>query len=128
MKILKDLKEKLHAKGVDIIDTDYYDIIDMWQSWYNGNHIMRSVRFCTGNLLEVMDCEHTAEDRSLCLRDAPQKTECHADRGNCVRPDHSCGRISFNFACRVPNRRFLRLPSGTFYRHIRHLCDWTCAV
>jgi A118 family predicted phage portal protein len=37
MKILKDLKEKLHAKGVDIIDTDYYDIIDMWQSWYNGN-------------------------------------------------------------------------------------------
>jgi A118 family predicted phage portal protein len=37
MKILKDLKEKLHTKGVDIIDTDYYDIIDMWKSWYNGN-------------------------------------------------------------------------------------------
>ena len=37
MKILKDLKEQLHKKGVDIINTDYYDIIDMWKSWYNGN-------------------------------------------------------------------------------------------
>lgn len=37
MKILKDLKEKLHKNGVDIINTDYYDIIDVWNSWYNGN-------------------------------------------------------------------------------------------
>ena len=37
MKILKDLKEQLHKKGVDIINTDYYDIIDVWNSWYNGN-------------------------------------------------------------------------------------------
>ena len=37
MKILKDLKEQLHKKGVDIINTDYYNIIDVWKSWYNGN-------------------------------------------------------------------------------------------
>ena len=37
MKILKDLKEQLHKKGVDIINTDYYEIIDMWYSWYKGN-------------------------------------------------------------------------------------------
>ena len=37
MKILKDLKEQLHKKGVDIINTDYYDIIDMWYSWYKGS-------------------------------------------------------------------------------------------
>ena len=37
MKILKDLKEQLHKKGIDIINTDYYDIIDVWKSWYNGN-------------------------------------------------------------------------------------------
>lgn len=37
MKILKNLKEQLHKKGVDVINTDYYDIIEMWKSWYNGN-------------------------------------------------------------------------------------------
>ena len=37
MKILKDLKEQLHKKGIDIINTDYYGIINMWKSWYNGN-------------------------------------------------------------------------------------------
>ena len=37
MKILKDLKEQLHKKGVDVINTDYYDIIDMWYSWYKGS-------------------------------------------------------------------------------------------
>ena len=37
MKILKDIKEKLHIKGVDIVNTDYYDIIEMWKSWYNGS-------------------------------------------------------------------------------------------
>ena len=37
MKILKDLKEQLHKKGVDIIDTDYYKIVDVWKSWYEGN-------------------------------------------------------------------------------------------
>lgn len=37
MKLFKDLKEKLHKNGIDIINTDYYDIIEMWKSWYNGN-------------------------------------------------------------------------------------------
>ena len=37
MKVLKDLKEKLQKNNINIIDTDYYDIIDVWNSWYNGN-------------------------------------------------------------------------------------------
>ena len=37
MKLLKNLKEQLHKKGVDVINTDYYDLIDVWKSWYNGN-------------------------------------------------------------------------------------------
>ena len=37
MKLLKNIKEQLHAKGVDIINVDYYETIDMWRSWYEGN-------------------------------------------------------------------------------------------
>jgi len=36
MTIYEDLKKQLHKKGVDIINTDYYEIIDVWKSWYKG--------------------------------------------------------------------------------------------
>ena len=36
MTIYEDLKKQLHKKGVDIINTDYYELIDVWKSWYKG--------------------------------------------------------------------------------------------
>ena len=36
MTIYNDLKKQLHAKGVDIINVDYYEIIDVWKSWWKG--------------------------------------------------------------------------------------------
>lgn len=37
MKIYNDLKQQLHNKGINIINQDYYDLIDMWYSWYKGS-------------------------------------------------------------------------------------------
>lgn len=37
MKIYKDLKTQLNKKGINIIDVDYYDLIQVWKSWYSGN-------------------------------------------------------------------------------------------
>lgn len=36
MTIYEDLKQQLHEKGVDIINIDYYELIDVWKSWYKG--------------------------------------------------------------------------------------------
>lgn len=36
MTIYEDLKKQLHKKGIDIINTDYYDVVDVWESWYKG--------------------------------------------------------------------------------------------
>ena len=36
MNIYEDLKKQLHKNGVDIINTDYYELIDVWKSWYKG--------------------------------------------------------------------------------------------
>ena len=36
MTIYEDLKEQLHKKGVDVINTDYYELIDVWKSWFKG--------------------------------------------------------------------------------------------
>ena len=32
MEFLKDLRKQLAKKGVNIINTDYYDYIDMWEN------------------------------------------------------------------------------------------------
>ena len=36
MTIYEDLKTQLHKNGIDIINTDYYELIDVWKSWYKG--------------------------------------------------------------------------------------------
>ena len=36
MTIYDDLKKQLHKKGIDIINTDYYELIEVWKSWYKG--------------------------------------------------------------------------------------------
>ena len=33
MEIYNNLKEKLNKKGIDIIDVDYYDLIQVWKKW-----------------------------------------------------------------------------------------------
>src|SRR5574344_1152822 len=35
--LYKDLKNQLSKNGINIINTDYYQIIDLWKSWYKGN-------------------------------------------------------------------------------------------
>ena len=37
MTIYEDLKKQLHAKGIDVINVDYYELIDVWKSWYAGS-------------------------------------------------------------------------------------------
>lgn len=36
MTIYEDLKAQLHEKGIDVINEDYYELIDVWKSWYKG--------------------------------------------------------------------------------------------
>lgn len=37
MDFYNDLKEQLQAKGVNLIDINYYNLIDVWKSWYKGS-------------------------------------------------------------------------------------------
>ena len=37
MAIYEDLKKQLNKKGVDLIDIDYYELIDVWKSWFSGS-------------------------------------------------------------------------------------------
>ena len=36
MRIYDDLRKQLNKKGINIINTNYYDLIDVWNSWYKG--------------------------------------------------------------------------------------------
>lgn len=36
MEIYEDLRKQLSKKGVNLIDTDYYSLIEVWKSWYKG--------------------------------------------------------------------------------------------
>ena len=36
MTIYEDLKNQLNKKGVNLIDVDYYQLIEVWKSWYKG--------------------------------------------------------------------------------------------
>lgn len=37
MSIYNDLGKQLKGKGINIINTDYYELIDVWKSWFAGN-------------------------------------------------------------------------------------------
>ena len=37
MAIYNDLRNELNKKGIDIINTDYYELIEIWKSWYKGS-------------------------------------------------------------------------------------------
>lgn len=37
MAIYKDLKKQLSKNGIDIINTDYYELINVWKSWFKGS-------------------------------------------------------------------------------------------
>ncbi len=37
MAIYEDLKTQLSKKGVNLVDTDFYSLIDVWNSWYKGS-------------------------------------------------------------------------------------------
>lgn len=37
MTIYESLKTQLHKNGIDVVDVDYYDMIDVWKSWYAGS-------------------------------------------------------------------------------------------
>lgn len=56
MTIYEDLKTQLHNKGIDIVNTDYYDMIDVWKSWFAGSvedfHFY-NVKFADGSTGEV---------------------------------------------------------------------------
>lgn len=36
MAIYEDLKKQLNKKGINLIDIDYYTLIEVWESWYKG--------------------------------------------------------------------------------------------
>ena len=37
MNFYDDLKKQLNKKGVNLIDIDYYELVDVWKSWFKGN-------------------------------------------------------------------------------------------
>lgn len=37
MTLYEDLKKQLHEKGIDVINEDYYEHIDVYKSWYAGS-------------------------------------------------------------------------------------------
>ena len=56
MTIYEDLKSQLSAKGVNVINVDYYDMIEVWKSWFAGSvddfHFY-SVKYADGSTGEV---------------------------------------------------------------------------
>lgn len=56
MSIYNDLGKQLKDKGINIINTDYYEMIDAWKSWYAGSvddfHFY-SVRYADGTMGEL---------------------------------------------------------------------------
>lgn len=36
MDFYNDLRKQLSEKGINLINTDYYELIDVWKSWYKG--------------------------------------------------------------------------------------------
>ena len=36
MDFYNDLRKQLNEKGINLINTDYYELIDVWKSWYKG--------------------------------------------------------------------------------------------
>lgn len=56
MTIYEDLKSQLSAKGVDVINVDYYDMIEVWKSWFAGSvedfHFY-NVKYADGSTGEV---------------------------------------------------------------------------
>ena len=36
MDFYEDLKKQLNKKGINLIDIDYYELINVWKSWYKG--------------------------------------------------------------------------------------------
>lgn len=56
MTIYEDLKNQLNKKGVNLIDINYYNLIDVWKSWYTGSvddfHFY-NVKIADGSNVEV---------------------------------------------------------------------------
>lgn len=36
MNFYEDLQKQINKKGINLIDIDYYELIDVWKSWYKG--------------------------------------------------------------------------------------------
>ena len=56
MRIYDDLRKQLNKKGINIINTDYYDLIDVWNSWYKGvvdDFHFYNIKMADGSTVEV---------------------------------------------------------------------------
>ena len=56
MRIYDDLRKQLNKKGINIINTDYYDLIDVWNSWYKGvvdDFHFYNIKIADGSTVEV---------------------------------------------------------------------------
>lgn len=56
MAIYDDLRKQLNKKGINIINTDYYDLVDVWNSWYKGvvdDFHFYNIKIADGSTVEV---------------------------------------------------------------------------
>lgn len=56
MRIYDDLRKQLNKKGINIINTNYYDLIDVWNSWYKGvvdDFHFYNIKIADGSTVEV---------------------------------------------------------------------------
>jgi A118 family predicted phage portal protein len=56
MDFYNDLRKQLNEKGINLINTDYYELIDVWKSWYKGvveDFHFYNVKYADGTTGEV---------------------------------------------------------------------------
>lgn len=56
MSIYNDLRTQLSKKGINLIDTEYYSLIDVWKSWYKGvvdDFHFYNIKIADGTSVEV---------------------------------------------------------------------------
>ena len=56
MAIYEDLKNQLSKKGINLINVDYYNLIDVWNSWYEGvvdDFHFYNIKIADGSSVEV---------------------------------------------------------------------------
>jgi len=68
MAIYNDLKKQLSKKGVNLIDVEYYELIDVWKSWYKG--VVDDFHFYTVKVADGTNVQYEKKTLSMAKKSA----------------------------------------------------------